>query len=228
MSEIFRRVEKKYLLDEEQYNRLFNRLSDYIEKDKYFESHIGNLYFDTDNNDLIVKSIEKPLFKEKVRARCYGLPNLDDEVFFEIKNKYKGVVGKRRITMKLKDFYNYLDTGSYDDSSQIMKEIDYHLKYYNIKPKIYITYDRHSYKAKDNQYIRITFDSNLRSRRDNLRFELGRDGVYYFDNPHYIMEIKTLGALPLWLTRILNEEKIYPYSFSKYGNIYKKECGVKC
>lgn len=224
----FKRIEKKYLLNEEQLNNLFNKINNYLEKDKYYKSTIENLYFDTLNNDLIIKSIEKPLFKEKVRLRSYNTPTNDDYVFLEIKNKYKGVVGKRRIKLTLKEYYNFINNNIYDKKNQIAKEIDYHIKHYNLYPKIFIAYDRLSFKAKEDNNLRITIDSNLRYRYNNLELEKGSDGKKYFDNPHYIMEIKTLGSLPLWLTRILSELKIYPKSFSKYGNIYKKESGVKC
>lgn len=225
---IFRRVEIKYVLDEEQYQRIQTKISSFVEKDKYYYSTIGNLYFDTANDDLILKSIEKPEFKEKLRVRCYGVPDENSEVFFELKNKYKGIVGKRRNVMTLKDFYKYLETGAYDENDQIMKELVYHVNYYKAYPKIYIAYDRYSYKGKNDENFRITFDSNLRSRRDDLRLDYGSDGELYFDTPHYIMEVKSLGSMPLWFTKILSEEKIYKVSFSKYGDIYKKECGVKC
>ena len=45
-----------------------------------------------------------------------------------------------------------------------------------VYPKIFIGYDRKSYKGKDNDKLRITFDCNLRSRRDNLRLENGSNG----------------------------------------------------
>ena len=107
--EIFKRIEQKYLLSENEYNKLMNRLKDHIVKDKYFQSTICNVYFDTDNYDLIVSSIEKDIFKEKVRLRSYNIPNLNDIVFLEIKSKLDGVVYKRRVTLTLDEFYNYLN-----------------------------------------------------------------------------------------------------------------------
>ena len=68
---IFNRVEEKYLINVEQYKELLKRLKNNIQKDKYFESTICNIYFDTDNNDLIINSLEKPIFKEKIRLRSY-------------------------------------------------------------------------------------------------------------------------------------------------------------
>lgn len=219
---IFKRVEEKYLLTKEQYNKLFKNIDKYIEKDKYYETTICNIYFDNDNNDLIIDSMEKPIYKHKVRLRSYNIPKIDDDVFLEIKFKYKSIVGKRRIKLKLKEFNNYIDKGIYDVDNQIMKEIDYLFKLYNLNKSYYIAYDRKSYREKDNSNLRITIDTNLRSRRDNLSLELGDKGDKYFDNEMYIMEIKTLGAIPLWLVNNLSTLGIYPISFSKYGSIYVK------
>lgn len=107
--ENFKRMEKKYLLTKEEYEHVIKLINEYVEKDRFFESKICNIYFDTDNSDLIVHSLEKPEYKEKVRLRSYSVPDMEDKVFFEIKKKYNGVVGKRRITMRLKDFYDYLN-----------------------------------------------------------------------------------------------------------------------
>lgn len=222
---IFKRVEIKYLLDEEEKNNLINMLKPYLEHDQYFKSSITNIYFDNTENELIYTSLDKPIFKEKLRVRTYETPNLDGNVFLEIKNKYDGVVGKRRIKISLKDYYDLLKNNKEVDS-QILKEIKYHLDYYKLEPKILIAYDRLSYRAISDNNFRITIDSNLRFRREDLKLENGSYGDYYFDKPYYIMEVKTLNSLPLWFTKILSQLKIYPKSFSKYGSIYKKECGL--
>lgn len=222
-SEIFKRIEKKYLLTKEQYTSLLKEVEEHLEKDKYFKSTICNVYFDTDNYDLIVESLEKPTYKLKVRLRSYNIPDLNDKVFLEIKNKYKGLVGKRRVKITLKDFYNYLENDIFPScDKQIMSEIDYLFKKYNLKPKQYIAYDRESYYDKNNKNFRITFDKNLRSRNEDIRLEYGDAGKLHFKNNTYIMELKTLDALPLWFTKVLNKLKIYPTSFSKYGKIYIK------
>ena len=220
---IFKRVEEKYLLTNEQRIKLFDRINQYIEHDIFFETTICNIYFDNDNDDLIINSIEKPTYKHKVRLRSYGIPKLSDDVFLEIKFKYKKIVGKRRIKLPLKDFNDYLVNGRYKEDNQIMKEIDYLFKLYNLKPTYFIAYDRQSYCECGNRNLRITLDSNLRSRKDKLSLELGDKGKLYFDEDMYIMEIKTLDSLPLWLVNNLSDLGIYPVSFSKYGSIYKKD-----
>ena len=104
-NEIFNRVEKKYLLNEEQYHNLIILINEYMDHDKFYKSTICNIYFDTDDYELVRTSIEKPIYKEKLRLRSYNVPSLDDEVFFEIKKKYNSIVNKRRITLSLKDYY---------------------------------------------------------------------------------------------------------------------------
>lgn len=221
-NDIFQRIEEKYLITEEKKTKLLNKISSHIECDDYFKSSIHNIYFDTDNNDLIINSLEKPIFKDKFRIRSYKIPKEDDEVFLEMKTKYKGVVGKRRIKLKLKDFYKYINK-EIKPKEQILKEIMYYYNYYDLKPAIYIAYDRESYKGKENKNLRITFDSNLRSRREKLKFVENVSMDNYFDKNIYIMEIKTVGSLPLWLVKTLSELEIMPTSFSKYGKIYEKE-----
>lgn len=220
---LFKRVETKYLLTKEEQQNLMLRLKPYIQKDKYYKSTIGNLYFDNQNDDLIINSLDKPIFKEKIRLRTYGNKN---EVFLEIKNKYDGVVRKRRIKLSLNDYYHFLNDPSFKINNQILKEIKYQIDYYKLYPKIYISYDRLSYQGVSDNTLRITFDTNLKSRRDNLEIE--ESGGNSFLNNYYIMEIKVRDALPLWLVNILSDLKIYPHSFSKYGSIYKKECEEKC
>ena len=218
---VFKRVEQKYLINAYQKEELLKRINDYIEKDEYYKSEISNIYFDNDNQELLVESLEKPSFKVKIRLRSYNTPKLNDYVFLEIKDKVNGIVGKRRIKLTLKEFYDYLNNQDIKDS-QIMKELDYYFKLFNLKPYMFVAYDRLSYKEKNNKNLRITIDSNLRSRNDNLNLEAGNYGTNYFDNETYIMEIKGLDSMPLWLVKNLSDLKIYPVSFSKVGSIYTK------
>ncbi len=224
MIEVFRRTEKKFLLTEKQYNQLFEIIGDHLKKDPYYESKICNVYYDTDNHDLIMTSLEKPIYKEKIRLRSYDVPTLDDKVFLEIKKKYKGVVGKRRIKIKLKDFYDYINKGIKPNcNKQILEELDYCFNRYDLKPSLFLAYDRLSYYDKDDKNFRITFDKNIRSREDNMNIEQGDYGDKYFKEETYIMEAKALNSYPLWFINALSKLQIYSTSFSKYGSIYKQK-----
>lgn len=223
MGDIFNRVEKKYKLNKNQYKILLEKLKDYMLPDEYGKYTICNLYFDTDNYDLIRKSIEKPVYKEKLRLRSYGIPTEDSKSFLEIKKKYKGVVYKRRITLPLKESLDYIETGNKSNDNQIFNEIEYLKNFYNAYPRIYLSYDRIAFKGIENPSFRLTFDTNITCRDYDLDLRLGSYGTKLLDDDTYLMEVKILGSIPLWFSHILSDLKIYPSSFSKYGEYYKKD-----
>lgn len=218
----FERLETKYLINEEQYKQILSNIKNEFVIDEHGNYSLYNVYFDTDNFDLIKKSLEKPIYKEKVRLRSYTIPSLESNVFLEIKKKYKGVVYKRRIDIKLKDFYEYFYTKKPTQETQIMKELDYVFKYYKLKPKVYLAYDRLAYYNKNDREFRITFDKKIRSRFNDLNLEKGDYGKE-LKMSNYVMEVKVIGALPVWFTNTMSKLKIYPNSFSKYGEIYKNK-----
>jgi SPX domain protein involved in polyphosphate accumulation len=223
-NEIFQRIEKKYLITREQYERMQDMMKDYMQIDDYGLSTICNIYYDTETYDLIRTSIEKPTYKEKLRLRSYGVPGENDRTYIEIKKKYKGIVYKRRIQLPLKEARNYLEHGIRPSKeNQILKEIDYFRQYYKPVKKMYIAYDRIAMFGKQDDSIRITFDQNIRSREYDMDLSKGDSGELLFNSNTILMETKVAGAYPLWLVKILSELMIYPVSFSKYGSIYKKK-----
>lgn len=223
MQEIFKRVEKKYMVTEEQKKQILEKIHDYIRIDKYGPSTICNIYFDSESHDLIRASLDKPIYKEKVRMRSYNVPNEDTEVFLEIKKKFDGVVYKRRISSSLKSIENYLKYGTeVECNPQIKKEIDYCFEYYHLKPTLFLAYDRIAYYDKTNDEFRISFDTNIISREYDLALEKGVYGDKLIDDGTYIMEVKCSDGYPMWFVEVLEELKIYPHSFSKYGTIYEE------
>ncbi len=222
MADIFRRVEKKYILDKKQYNMIRNIMADHMIPDEYGKSTICNIYFDTNSYDLIGHSITKPFFKEKIRLRSYGTPNQDSNVFLEIKRKVDGIVCKRRIEMKLNEFNNYMnDKKSINNENvQIKNELDYYFDRFNLKKTMYISYNREAFYDKSDRDFRITFDNNIIARDYNLNLEKGNYGDNILEQDKYIMEIKTLGSIPLWFVKLISECEISPCGFSKYGEAY--------
>lgn len=213
---------KKYLLNLEQYEYVTDKISPYMSTDEYGETLICNIYFDNNLYELINASISRPVYKEKLRLRSYGVPNLNSTVFLEIKKKYKGIVYKRRISMTLKEAYDYINTGVIPSTQKgnIPCEIDYMIKHYRLSPKTYIGYNRLALVCDNDPNLRITFDSNIVSRYENIELEKGFFGKPLLPESTVLMEIKIPGAIPLWLAHILSDEKIFPQSFSKYGRIH--------
>jgi hypothetical protein len=219
----FQRIEKKYLLDQNKFNLFFQIIEPFVRMDEHGLNTICNIYYDTDNFELIRSSIEKPKYKEKLRLRSYGTAYDEDTVFLEIKKKFDGTVYKRRIELKLREAENYMENGVRPSGeSQILREIDYFINFYKPEKKLYLAYDRVAFYDRADEDLRITFDHNIRSRWNNLSLKSGDYGSSLLDEATYLMEIKAAGAMPLWLARALSELQIYPVSFSKYGSIYKK------
>ncbi|MBR1664039.1 MAG: polyphosphate polymerase domain-containing protein [Ruminococcus sp.] len=221
---VFERVEKKYLLNSQQFRELSEVLEGRFQIDKYGKTTINNIYYDTPDHLLIRRSLEKPVYKEKLRVRSYGKADRDTKVFIELKKKYKGVVYKRRTSMALKDSYPFLNCESKPCiSEQIENEIQYFMGFYeNIAPAMYIGYDRIAMYGVDNKDLRITFDTNIRYRQTDLRLDKGSYGEQLLENGQVLMEIKIPGVMPLWLSKELSRLKIFPTSFSKYGKAYTR------
>ncbi len=216
---VFERVEKKYRLNQKQYELFLNATAGKIHMDEYGLHTIRNIYYDTDHHELICRSIDKPKYKEKFRLRGYGEIQEDSTVFLEIKKKYQGIVYKRRTQLPMTHARSYLESGVLAERNQILKEIDYFIKFYQPKPSVYLAYDREAFVGDEDENLRITIDRNIRSR--SHRLELSYDGECQMLNPgEYLMEIKVLNAYPIWLADLLGELEIYPTSFSKYGAVY--------
>ena len=167
----FKRYEKKYLLSREKYESLRQLLDPHIVPDEYFESTVCSIYYDSDDYHLIRYSIERPVYKEKLRLRSYNVPGDGDSVFVELKKKYKGVVYKRRIRMRADEAPGYLDgSRPAPKPSQMSREIDWFLRQNKPKPKVFIACDRQAYVASDDPDLRITFDHNMRWRETASRW----------------------------------------------------------
>lgn len=225
---VFKRYELKYLLTCEQYRAIKNLMESYMRGDKYGESDILNVYYDTPDFLLIRRSLEKPVYKEKLRVRSYGVPKKDGDVFVEIKKKYKSVVYKRRVVEKQKNVERLLGGGA---TTQIGKEIGYFVSMYqDIAPRMVISYRREAFYAKDDGDFRVTFDKNILWRNYDLSLESGIYGQPVLPEGMILMEVKTAAAIPLWMTRFLSANAVFKTSFSKYGTAYmqmikKKEQG---
>lgn len=228
--EVFNRYEHKYIINGKIYNEVLKILDSHMEIDPYNKGHkpytIANIYYDTADDYLIRNSLSKPIYKEKLRLRSYGVPKNDTEVYLEIKKKFNGIVNKRRTKLILNEAYDFIEKGKATEiksymNGQVVSELEYFLNMYDLHPKLYLAYDRVAYFEKDNADLRISFDRDIRSRRTNLRLEAGDYGEKMFKDDVYLMEIKTSLAKPLWLAEILSEFDIKRCSFSKYGTEYK-------
>ena len=196
----------KYLLTPDQKEAVLRAMQPYMEPDRYGRTSIRNLYYDTDNYRLIRRSIERPVYKEKLRVRSYGRVEPDGVVFAELKKKYKHTVYKRRLPLR----------------AQEAADIDYFVSYYEtLHPVVFLSYEREAFTAKDGGVFRVTFDENILCRQEELTLDSETYGAPVLEPGLVLMELKCAGGIPLWMTHTLSGERIYKTSFSKYGTAYQ-------
>lgn len=219
----FQRYEKKYMLTPDQLTEIQEGLEPHMRPDKFSDYTICNVYYDTDDFRLVRASLEKPVYKEKLRVRSYGVPGDHDKVFVELKKKYDGVVYKRRVVMEAAGASAYINAGVIPDGeNQICHEIDWFMHSYRPSAKVFIAYDRTALVGMEDPELRITFDTGLRWRDTRLDLREGDAGAPLLSDGQTLMEIKIPGTAPLWLAHLLSEARVFPSSFSKYGTCYKQ------
>lgn len=215
-------------------DKILPTLLEYMDLDPYClngnEYRIYSIYYDTVNHDIIRQNSSGPVYKEKMRLRSYyDKKDPEDKVFMEIKKKSEGVGNKRRIKLKIKEIEPFVNEGILPDlgdnylSNQVAKELQYFFKMNKVAPALYVQYDRLALFGKEDKNFRMTFDRNIHIRRSNFVFGESEEDEFLIDNDTYIMEIKILGAMPMWLARLLSENELYSHGFSKYGAKYKND-----
>ena len=260
--------------------------------DAYGRTRITSLYLDTPERSMIAQSVEKPLYKEKLRLRAYGdaagvalmgafgagpivrepggLPLSDGEVetrvasglqvpgaalalpvFFGIKKKFKGIVYKRRLALTLPAALAFVSGLPYEQACarwplsdaalaaaalspatrQIARELEAAMdRWLPLVPSMGIACDRAAWAYRPEMFQEREgdelFDSELRTTFDDCLEYLD---CHCFHSPwrpiiessESVMEIKSAGPYPPWLVEVLSAERIYPASFTKYGNAYQ-------
>ena len=234
---LFQRYEKKYLLTEAQYTQVIEAIREKMVPDAHARYSIKNIYFDTEDYDLIRTSVDGAEYKEKLRLRAYGTwdRNTNNRVFLEIKKKYDGIVYKRRIGMSFIDAMFYVFSGERPEGLTDLEtsEFDFFLKRHHIVNRTFLTYDREAYAAADGGELRITFDTNIRYQTSGFSFD-EKQASEQVPVMGVLMEIKNPMSMPLWVAQMLSKYQIRPYSFSKYGAVYRnnilkeeKRCSVQ-
>lgn len=217
----FKRKEMKYMLSTQTLAAIKHAMRGHMQEDDYGLSTISNIYCDSPDDVLVRRSMEKPVYKEKLRLRSYGACSPQDTVYLELKKKFDGVVYKRRLPLRLEEAMAYLDHGVYpQQDSQVLREIDYAVRTWNLAPKLFVEYDRIAFFGVEDKEFRMTFDFNIRSRAHALRFDSHAPCTPLATRPYALLEVKAAQAMPEWLTRTLSTYAIYPVSFSKIGRVY--------
>lgn len=223
MTAVFERSEKKYMVTRAQSRELLLALEGLAEPNQYGKYTICNVYYDTDDYQLIRHSLDKPAFKQKLRLRSYGVPSMEGSVFLELKKKFDGITYKRRIALPLRGAESYLrGSAPLPERTRISEEIDWFLSTRALSPKVLLCYDRIALCGVRDPGLRITVDSAIRWRDHGLSLSRGDSGALLLPEDRCIVEIKTSSAMPCELSGLLADMRIYPTSFSKYGTAYQQ------
>lgn len=225
----FQRYEIKYLLTRTQKQAILEAMQPYMQLDRYGRTTIRNIYYDTENYRLIRRSLEKPAYKEKLRIRSYQKAGPEDPVFVELKKKYKDVVYKRRLTLPEAQAMESFRYGlPLPVRSQIADEVEYFRAFYGrLRPAVFLSYEREAFYALDGGDFRLTFDENILYRESNFSLGSQAYGIPLLGQGQTLMELKTAGGLPLWMSHALNRIQVYHSSFSKYGMAYQRMAAEK-
>jgi len=218
---IFKRLEIKFVLTPKQYADIYDIIKQNIPQDKFGEYFVQSVYFDTTNWDVVRASIEKPVYKEKLRLRCYNVSDVNSIIFLELKKKMHGVVYKRRISFPMSELHSKTVRDIVaQENCQISRELSFYLDTNPVSEKAHVSYRRLAFA--DTIGLRVTFDSNIRFRTELLDYSHPEGGLPILKDKLVVMEIKTLGGMPMWLANALSAYNIFPTSFSKYGMGYKQ------
>lgn len=291
-SSVFKRVEKEYRIGAAERAAVEAAAGGPMAVDAYGRTRITSLYLDTPERSMIARSVEKPLYKEKLRLRAYGdaagvalmgafgagpivrepggLPLSDGEVetrvaaglqvpgaaaalpvFFGIKKKFKGIVYKRRLALTLPAALAFVSGLPYEQACarwplsdaalaaaalspvtrQIARELEVAMnRWLPLVPSMGIACDRVAWAYRPEMFqereddelfdseLRITFDDCLEYLDCHCFHSPWRPII---ESSESVMEIKSAGSYPPWLVEVLSAERIYPASFTKYGNAYQ-------
>jgi len=228
LKKVFERKETKYLLTNSQFTDFLKDLEKRMTIDEFGLHTIQSLYYDTNDDYFIKRSIEKPRYKEKFRVRSYGQASSEKLVFLEMKKKVNGIVYKRRLPLSYEEYNVWEATGALPErveKTQLANEISWLFQTNpELHAKVLIAYDRLSLFDEEDETFRVTFDQKIRFR--NQWLELDRD-TYERCEPvakevDVLMEVKAMGAYPLWFSHLLTEHHVYKASFSKYAQTYQR------
>ena len=152
----FKRIETKYVVAKGDLANLIEDLKIYLVEDDYPTSTISNIYFDTEQFDMIQEDGQGTKRKEKIRMRTYlSQVQPDSQGFLEIKSKDRAGVGRKHRLLStpqsITQFSSIKDRMMIEKIQQLQEEYQQ-----AIIPRMYIYYDRFSLKEKKERNYRFS------------------------------------------------------------------------
>jgi hypothetical protein len=186
-------------------------------------------YYDTPDRHSYWQKIWGARNRRRIRARVYGRTDgsIPPAAFIEVKHKYYTLGVKRRLAVGIDELPmlasgiippSLLDPGRPRADQQVLAEIRELVVNEGIRPVLQLRYDRMAYDSGRDGTLRVTFDRSLRCRfqlkplvADDPDFPLP-----VLENDAEVVEIKTIGPVPIWLREVVGRFHLAACSMSKY------------
>ncbi len=226
------RHEIKFLVNREQQLGLQEQLTPLLQPDDHGADgayRVTSLYYDTPDYKAYWDKVDGFDFRRKVRLRVYGAADVTpvSSVFFEIKARHGNRMGKRRLQLSHADasrlpeldvshFAKRAGTGP---EAATAEELLYLFAALQLQPTCVVSYQRLAFgNHPDHPDLRVTFDTDVRGRIDNLSL-LGADQgttTTVLGPGLAILEVKVNQTIPFWLGELLSKQRCTPRRISKY------------
>jgi VTC domain len=225
------RREFKFLLPAEEGEEFRTFISSQIPVDRGAETGypVISEYYDTEDRHSYWQKIWGAGNRRRVRARVYGRPDglIPPAAFIEIKHKLDSDGVKRRASLPLESLRELsagkipaalLEERRSKADRHVVAELNDLIVQGGARPVVQVRYDRMAYDSGPDGTIRVTFDTGLRCRFE-LKPLLPDDPDFplpVVDREIAVVEVKTIGAVPIWLREATARFRLQAQSMSKY------------
>ena len=192
---------------------------------------VVSLYYDNMDRDCYWEKARGVPSRRKLRVRVYGTRDgvVPATSFIEIKHKCEGRGVKRRVQLPLAQALRICEghvpagVPFSEADERVLRETHDLVHRRGFRPVLVMRYDRTAYASADPESdLRVTFDSGVRMRFDNLSPEADDrrfDASCELDEAgEAVMEVKITGCIPYWLSRTIAEAGCRMQSHSKYAS----------
>lgn len=224
-SPLLPRVELKYVIPIFLKEKISRELSPFLELDSNsVDPELGykihSLYYDSDSFICYRRKVDGEARRAKLRLRRYEYME-QNQCFLEIKINQENRIIKKRTFLPLDELMKSLRPlnplkPSHLAHDEVFQNALYLVRFYRLKPKIVINYSRLAFVGRFHPWLRVTFDTAIRSQREELSPESKIKGIYELPPHLCVLEVKYNGELPRFVEKILKKYNCRLQRLSKY------------
>ncbi|MEZ4453142.1 MAG: polyphosphate polymerase domain-containing protein [Nannocystaceae bacterium] len=225
---LIERREFKYLIPAPLVEPLRGAIRPYCRLDPFAERIgrrrylIENLYFDTEDLSLYRSAVTGGGERLKLRVRGYP-ESSGGRVFLEVKRRINDVILKRRGQVSSLRWTHLVADPEAPIPDEVVGEDRDAVEHFvtlaralRVRPSTLVRYEREPYVSRKDEYVRVTFDSEIRAQRvEDLSLEPCYQGWRRLDRS-IVCELKFNRAMPPWLVDLVARFGLQRRPYSKY------------